>query len=159
MSDAQSGGYPKIARDLDQELQAIRQQQAAASAAKTYSPGLAPRPVPPSQAVPAYPSQSGPAGIASGAPNDGEFERLAESVCKGLFYMLVDKNRASRGSLMEPMRVFSRAPLDEQLNMRIDDRLAAIANNDDWASLADVAGEIILKLMVKQKAVNGGRTG
>ena len=48
------------------------------------------------------------------------------------------------------MRIFSNAPTDEQINVRIDDKLSRIKNKGGYAGdndLEDLAGYIILKMV------------
>ena len=63
---------------------------------------------------------------------------------------LVEKNAAYGDSVGRPLRVFSRAPADEQLRVRIDDKLSRVARGsgrlaDDEDTLLDLIGYLALR--------------
>lgn len=69
------------------------------------------------------------------------------ATCMDLAHMLLEKNARYGNSALDPVRILSRAPADEQLRVRIDDklsRLAAQAPGDDEDALWDLAGYLIL---------------
>ena len=85
---------------------------------------------------------------------DPEFVRQAESICKGIFHMLCDKNAAYGNSALDPVRIFSRASVDEQLNVRADDKLSRIKRGHEVAGendIIDLIGYLIIKLIAKQR--------
>jgi hypothetical protein len=67
--------------------------------------------------------------------------------------MLVAKNKAYGDSALSPVRVFSRSDAQEQLLVRIDDKLSRIARGSDYANedtVLDLIGYLIL-LRVSQR--------
>ena len=87
-----------------------------------------------------------------------EARKVIMEVCDTIKDMLISKNISYGSSFSHPMRVFSNAPTDEQINVRIDDKLSRIKNKGGYAGdndLEDLAGYIILK-MVNQKMEERG---
>lgn len=87
-----------------------------------------------------------------------EVRKVIMEVCDSIKDMLISKNISYGSSFSHPMRVFSNAPTDEQINVRIDDKLSRIKNKGGYAGdndLEDLAGYIILK-MVNQKMEERG---
>ena len=67
--------------------------------------------------------------------------------CNEIKSMLITKNRKYGNSVMEPVRIFSKADNIEQICVRIDDKLARIQSNqtdDDEDTLNDLIGYLIL---------------
>jgi hypothetical protein len=52
---------------------------------------------------------------------------LIRQECDALCELLLDKNRAYGNSALDPVRVFSRASMVEQLLVRIDDKLSRLS--------------------------------
>lgn len=52
---------------------------------------------------------------------------LIEAECDGIKALLVAKNEAYGNSALEPMRIFSKAEPDEQIRVRLDDKLSRLA--------------------------------
>lgn len=74
------------------------------------------------------------------------------SVVKNIAEILVDKNRKYGNAALQPKRIFSRTNLIEQLNIRIDDKLSRIANqqeDEDEDAELDLVGYLILKRVCK----------
>jgi len=89
-------------------------------------------------------------------------------VCSELSDMLVAKNRAYGNSALEPLRIFSKASVEEQLNVRIDDKLSRILRGDgsgDEDAELDLRGYLTLKAVLKKMAgcptakISGGKGG
>ena len=79
-------------------------------------------------------------------------EAISET-CDELKKFLIDKNRAYGNSALEPLRILSKADTEEQLNVRIDDKLsrlmrgtAFIGDND----IDDLIGYLILKKVYRK---------
>lgn len=75
-------------------------------------------------------------------------ERAISLVCSKIEDMLLEKNRKYGDSAMKPVRIFSKAGPEEQLNVRLDDKLSRIlsAQGDDIeATEDDIIGYLILK--------------
>ena len=68
---------------------------------------------------------------------------------------LTDKNRRYGDSAASPLRVFSQTETDEQLRVRIDDKLSRIARGtgvDDEDTLLDLCGYLALLAAVSENA-------
>lgn len=76
---------------------------------------------------------------------------------------LREKNRLYGNSAVDPLRIFSRAPIDEQLKVRIDDKLSRLARGrgqDDEDVLLDLCGYIaLLASLPKNSRGDGAGTG
>jgi hypothetical protein len=62
--------------------------------------------------------------------------------------IIIEKNKKYGNSAIQPKRIFSRASTVEQINVRIDDKLSLIANqqvNEDEDAEFDLIGYLILK--------------
>ncbi len=68
--------------------------------------------------------------------------------------VVVSKNARYGNSALEPVRIFSRASTDEQLLVRLDDKLSRIAKGrddlDDEDVLVDLVGYLVLLLISKR---------
>lgn len=75
------------------------------------------------------------------------------SECAKLAKMLVAKNRSYGNSALEPVRVFSRASAEEQLLVRIDDKLSRLARGDAAGEdvVADLAGYLVLLMVARSR--------
>ena len=74
------------------------------------------------------------------------------NVVKNVANVLIDKNRKYGNAALQPKRIFSRSNLIEQLNVRIDDKLSRIANqqeDEDEDAELDLVGYLILKRVCK----------
>lgn len=74
-------------------------------------------------------------------------------VVKQLASFLIQKNKKYGNSAIQPKRIFSRASAQEQINVRIDDKLSRIANrqtNEDEDPELDLLGYLILKRVFKR---------
>lgn len=74
------------------------------------------------------------------------------NVVKNVANVLIDKNRKYGNAALQPKRIFSRTNLIEQLNVRIDDKLSRIANqqeDEDEDAELDLVGYLILKRVCK----------
>ncbi len=79
-------------------------------------------------------------------------------VCAEITEFLVTKNQQYGDSAIDPVRIFSRANTEEQLLIRLDDKLSRIARgkseieNEDV--LKDLVGYLVL-LLVHRRRTNG----
>lgn len=67
---------------------------------------------------------------------------------KSVAERLIEKNKKYGNSAIQPQRIFSRADPIEQINVRIDDKLSRIKNqqvNEDEDAEFDLIGYLILK--------------
>jgi hypothetical protein len=79
-------------------------------------------------------------------------------VCDDLKAMLLEKNRAYGNSALNPVRVFSSAEPEEQLNVRMDDKLSRIVRGEPLAGESaewDLTGYLVLKEVARRSS--GGR--
>lgn len=83
----------------------------------------------------------------------GPAEDHIRAVCAELADFLVDKNKKYGNSALEPMRVFSQAAADEQILVRLDDKLSRIKsrqNNEDEDPIKDLVGYLVLYLVSRR---------
>jgi hypothetical protein len=74
--------------------------------------------------------------------------------CKALSTMLCEKNEAYGDSALNPVRIFSKADAEEQLLVRLDDKLSRLARGHEYPgddTLWDVAGYLILLLVARSE--------
>ena len=79
------------------------------------------------------------------------------AVVKSLAELLIEKNKKYGNSAIQPKRIFSKASPIEQINVRIDDKLSRIANqqvNEDEDAEFDLMGYLILKRVFKNLSQN-----
>jgi len=82
------------------------------------------------------------------APNAGAIL----GVCLGIAKFLIQKNAAYGNSALDPLRVFSKSSTDEQIRVRMDDKLSRIARGElagEDAEL-DLLGYLILMLVYRK---------
>ncbi|MFZ9242573.1 MAG: hypothetical protein ACO295_05115 [Sediminibacterium sp.] len=68
--------------------------------------------------------------------------------------LLVDKNISYGSSFDTPINIFSKADPEEQLNIRIDDKLNRIKNGKEYASedtVLDLVGYLVLLRVLKNE--------
>ena len=65
---------------------------------------------------------------------------------------LLEKNRRYGDSALHPKRMFSKATTDEQILVRLDDKISRIQNSDDLRKndIADMIGYLALLCVAKQ---------
>lgn len=99
---------------------------------------------------------------ASGCPRDEnqspEFEADVRAVLDEVEQLIVEKNRAYGNSALDPVRVFSRASVVEQLLVRIDDKLSRLSRGS--AAGEDVDRDlmgylVLLRVARKREAARG----
>lgn len=81
-------------------------------------------------------------------------EKEIRAACARIEGLLVEKNRKYGDSALQPLRLFSSASTDEQLRVRIDDKLSRLRSIDiaeDEDVLLDLIGYLIL-LLISQEA-------
>lgn len=83
-----------------------------------------------------------------------KMEDLITEVCDEVKNMLLKKNAAYGDAAANPLRVFSKSPTEEMINIRMDDKLSRIARGDgsgnEDAEL-DLLGYLILKRAIKKQ--------
>lgn len=80
-----------------------------------------------------------------------------EDECDAIKAMLVEKNMAYGNSALDPVRVFSRASADEQIKVRLDDKLSRIQRGQ--ALSEDVVLDLIGYLVLLRVAAKMPATG
>ena len=83
--------------------------------------------------------------------------RLIREECDAIKAMLLEKNKKYGDSCLDPLRIASKAPIDEQIRVRIDDKLSRwsrCAGEDDEDVVADLIGYFVL-LRVHRRKVAG----
>lgn len=82
---------------------------------------------------------------------DDTVTRAIEAKCDEIKRMLVRKNEAYGNSATNPIRIFSRASNDEQLRVRIDDKLSRLARGSTNLitedTVLDLIGYLVLLLV------------
>jgi hypothetical protein len=86
---------------------------------------------------------------------DVEGAPLGEDIldeCLEIATMLIEKNRAYGNSALKPVRIFSRASSEEQLLVRIDDKLSRLARGSAAGEdvVADLIGYLILLRLARR---------
>jgi hypothetical protein len=68
--------------------------------------------------------------------------------------MLLSKNAAYGNSALDPVRVFSTAPLTEQLLVRLDDKVSRLARGNAAGEdvAADMLGYLLLVVIAEMRA-------
>lgn len=75
-------------------------------------------------------------------------------VCSQLADMLVAKNEAYGDSALDPVRMFSKASAEEQLLVRIDDKLSRLARGQEYPgddTVWDLLGYLVLLVVARQQ--------
>ncbi len=75
-----------------------------------------------------------------------EFEAAAVAECGALADLLVEKNRAYGNSALDPVRIFSKASPEEQILVRIDDKISRLVRGAAAGEdvVLDLLGYLIL---------------
>lgn len=82
------------------------------------------------------------------------FEKDLFDVMMDLFQLLTEKNRKYGDAALNPDRIFSKANAEEQLLVRIDDKLSRIKNqqnDEDEDVVQDLIGYLILLTIVRER--------
>lgn len=89
---------------------------------------------------------------------DEEVRLVIGAVCDRIKETLLEKNRRYGNSSTNPIRIFSKASSEEQLLVRIDDKLSRISRGDktmveDEDVIKDLAGYLILLLVAREARI------
>jgi hypothetical protein len=79
--------------------------------------------------------------------------------CLDLADLLLDKNKKYGDSALKPKRIFSRASVVDQIDIRIDDKLSRIENradDEDEDPTKDILGYLILRRIAERRAKLAG---
>lgn len=83
-----------------------------------------------------------------------DFTIKVRKILNNIESILIEKNRKYGNSALEPVRIFSKMPKDEQLKVRIDDKLSRISNqqlDEDEDVVTDLIGYLVLLEIAKEK--------
>ena len=92
----------------------------------------------------------------SGRATAASVADLIAAECDAIKAMLLEKNKNYGNSALAPMRVFSKAPTDEQIRVRLDDKLSRLASGASAGEDVelDLMGYLIL-LRVSRRMTKG----
>ena len=82
-----------------------------------------------------------------------ETQKAISDVCDELKSFLIAKNNAYGNSALEPLRILSKSDTEEQLNVRIDDKLSRLMRGTAYAGdndIDDLIGYLILKKVYRK---------
>ena len=74
-------------------------------------------------------------------------------ICDDIKNMLLEKNKKYGNSALDPKRIFSKASAEEQILVRIDDKLSRVSNqntNEDEDVINDLIGYLILLKIARE---------
>lgn len=74
--------------------------------------------------------------------------------CLELTELLLEKNISYGNSAMDPIRVFSRASPEEQILVRLDDKLSRIKDGKEFKNedtILDLCGYLVLLLVLREE--------
>lgn len=93
-----------------------------------------------------------------GAEITGLFADEVRAVAGEIADMLIEKNRAYGDSALNPVRIFSQASNEEQLRVRIDDKLSRLARGSAAGEdvIKDLLGYLVM-LRIQQKRAAGAK--
>ena len=86
-----------------------------------------------------------------------EFEILLAQVLRELEELLKSKNKSYGNSAFEPCNIFSKASAEEQLKVRIDDKLNRLMKGTEYIgddTELDLMGYLVLLRILKKKKEN-----
>lgn len=80
-----------------------------------------------------------------------DFETKLDKELEYIRDLLLEKNRAYGNSALEPVRIFSKASVKEQILVRIDDKLSRLARGSEAGEdvVLDLIGYLLILRMAK----------
>ena len=81
-----------------------------------------------------------------------DFEQNLDVVIEEIRSLLVSKNKAYGNSALDPVRIFSKTSIIEQLNVRIDDKLSRLARGSNAGE--DVVLDLLGYLLIYRMQMN-----
>lgn len=84
------------------------------------------------------------------------FEEGVDATLAIVKNILMEKNKKYGNSALDPIRIFSRAGVVEQLKVRLDDKLSRVARGVDIEDNEDVVLDLIGYFVILWIAVNRG---
>lgn len=81
-----------------------------------------------------------------------DFEIIVRAQCTALADMLIEKNKAYGNSAILPIRIFSKSSAEEQILVRIDDKLSRLARGSQAGEdvILDLIGYLILLRVARE---------
>lgn len=91
---------------------------------------------------------------------DNTVQQEIRAVCDEIREFLVAKNIQYGNSAIEPVRIFSKASTEEQLRVRIDDKISRLVRGNDSIEadddiVNDLIGYFVLWKVVARRKTNG----
>lgn len=89
--------------------------------------------------------------------NDIDYRQMIEDKCDEIKEMLLEKNRKYGNSALRPKRVFSKADAEEQIRVRLDDKITRLQSaqlDDEEDPILDMVGYLILLLVMMELRVD-----
>lgn len=87
-----------------------------------------------------------------------ESQRLISEECEAIQKMLLEKNHRYGDSALNPKRIFSKASAEEQILVRLDDKISRLASGvlgEDEDVLLDLVGYIVLLRVARKMKKEG----
>ncbi len=86
-------------------------------------------------------------------------QRLIRQECAAIADLLVKKNQDYGNSFADPVQIFSKSDPEEQINVRIDDKLKRLMNRGDKNISEDTEADLIGYLILKRvyRKIKAGR--
>jgi hypothetical protein len=87
-----------------------------------------------------------------------ETQKDIKRVCSYISDMLIAKNNAYGDSALDPVRIFSKADSEEQLLVRIDDKLSRFARGESYPGdndVDDLIGYLVLLKIARERRPSG----
>lgn len=84
--------------------------------------------------------------------NESTFDKKVDEVCGRICELLKRKNASYGNAALDPIRIFSSANPEEQIRVRIDDKLSRIKrgnNSFNEDTVLDLLGYLVLLLISK----------
>jgi len=85
-------------------------------------------------------------------------QKLIYNECMEVADLLIRKNKTYGNSFANPANIFCKLPAEDQINVRIDDKLNRIAKGEDLGAVPedtelDLVGYLVLKRVLRKLAV------
>jgi hypothetical protein len=79
-------------------------------------------------------------------PELSEVQQMITEECDAVKNMLLEKNKAYGNSAIEPVRIFSKASTEEQILVRLDDKISRLSRGS--AAGEDVVNDLLGYLII-----------
>lgn len=83
-----------------------------------------------------------------------DFDKEVDTICNRISSLLKQKNKSYGNAALDPVRVFSKASPEEQLLVRIDDKLSRLKRGHEYQNedtISDLIGYLILLLIARKR--------